>query len=182
MSEAAERRARRRMYRTGAGFARNEYLAPTGGDRRRPPPGRHARPGRLRQHDRHRADDRDDQTPAEPGEPVTRPPSRPVPSRPVLGSAPLPLSGRREFGPAPSTVGHRLPRLLAVPVDHYFPSAVLAFDLFHRVSRAPATGRRPEKPVRTTTPYVLNLHTASDGRSSRVVAVRSATPRHDSGH
>ena len=181
MSEAAERRARRRMYRTGAGFARNEYLAPTGGDRRvgLPRVVMHVQVVfvsmtttalmtatiKLRQNL------------------ASLCPGRPRgPSRPVRGSAPLPLSGRREFGPAPSTVGHRLPRLLAVPVDHYFPSAVLAFDLFHRVSRAPATGRRPEKPVRTTTPYVLNLHTASDGRSSRVVAVRSATPRHDSGH
>lgn len=104
MSEAAERRARRRMYRTGAGFARNEYLAPTGGDRRRPPPGRrHARPGRLRQHDRHRADDRDDQTPAEPGEPVTRPPSRPVPSRARFGAA----TALRAAGVRPRTVDSR---------------------------------------------------------------------------
>lgn len=33
LADAAEERARRRMYRTGAGFARNEYLAPTEGDR-----------------------------------------------------------------------------------------------------------------------------------------------------
>ena len=104
MSEAAERRARRRMYRTGAGFARNEYLAPAGGDRRRPPPGRrHARPGRLRHHDHHRADDRDDQTPAEPGEPVTRPPSRPVPSRARFGAA----TALRAAGVRPRTVDSR---------------------------------------------------------------------------
>jgi len=33
LEEEAERRARRLMYQTGGGFARNEYLAPTEGDR-----------------------------------------------------------------------------------------------------------------------------------------------------
>jgi hypothetical protein len=33
LDDAAERRARRRMYRTGGGFARSEYLSPTEGDR-----------------------------------------------------------------------------------------------------------------------------------------------------